>query len=250
MDRESLAASLAVTTAELRTQLSLITAAGQLLEQTAGEKERRWLAALNQGVCRMLRTVSRMELAYRLTDENEIRSFPDVMDATGWAEEQARGMVSALELADTALSWSVEEGLLLNGDKDLLSRMLPEMVDAAVEAGSAVKLSVSRRGDNIHISVTAEGDGPQRPCTPRILMDEEDMGIAMIRLVAQIHGGALITCQEGGLCRSLTVILPQRLDLPGGRLESPCRESPYGGFDPMLVAFSHRLPDTAFFPEE
>lgn len=249
MDRESLAATLAVTTADLRTQLSLITAATQLLEQTAGEKERRWLAGLEHSVCRILRTVNRLELAYRLTDENEIRSFPRVMDVTGWAEDQARALDSVLSPIGITLEWTVAPNLLLNGDQDLLSRILPEMADAAAAAGSALKLSVTGREDNIHITLSSTGQPPVRPATPQQLLGEEDLGIAMIRRVAQLHGGTLITCQEGELYRSLTVILPQRLGLPEGRLESPAPEASWGGFSPMLVAFSHLLPPDVFLPE-
>ena len=56
--------------AELRVQLAQMTAASQMLERCAwDEKSRGYLAALNQGICRMLRTVGRLELAGRLSKE-------------------------------------------------------------------------------------------------------------------------------------------------------------------------------------
>ena len=60
--------------AQLRMQLAQMTAASQLLEQYAtDEKSRAYLSTINQSVCRMLRLVGRLELARRLTDEDEVR---------------------------------------------------------------------------------------------------------------------------------------------------------------------------------
>lgn len=251
MDREYLADGIATTAAELREQLSLMTAASQLLERTAGDRERKYLATLNQSICRMLRTVSRMELAHRLTDENEIRAFPDLMDLGPWTEALARRIQSVLAPAGIAMEWAAPSNLLINGDEGLLSRTVLEMVNAAATAGDRVKLTVTSQGDKVHITAAAGGDVPERPRIPEhISVDEEDFGIAMIRLVAQLHGGTLVTCLNGEMCQSLTVILPQRLNLPAGRLESPRSEPASGGFDPVLVAFSHLLSDEAFLPED
>lgn len=251
MDREYLAAGIASTTAELREQLSLLTAASQLLERTAGQREKKYLATLNRSICRMLRTVSRMELAYRLTDENEIRTFPELMELGAWTEDLCRRMESVLALAGVTLEWSGPRNLLLNGDVQLLTHMVPEMVNAAICGGNYVKLTVTQHGDKVHITAVADGEVPEQPQVPDCIpAGEEDEGIAMIRLVAQLHGGTLITCMNGGVCRSLTMVLPQRLNLPAGRLESPKGELALGGFDPVQVAFSHLLSDEAFLPEE
>ena len=63
MDTERLDQGTARTAAELRLQLAQMTAASQLLERGAqDEKSRRYLAALNQSICRMLRIVGRLEI--------------------------------------------------------------------------------------------------------------------------------------------------------------------------------------------
>lgn len=247
MDRESLAAGLTAVSAELREQLSLMSAASQLLERTAGSRERSYIAALNQSICRMLRTVTRMELAHRLTDENEIRTFPAPMDLAAAGEELAGIMQGVLSAAGIALEWEGPSSLLVCGDRELLSRTVLEMVSAAAESGNAIRLTLSQHGDKAHITVSAAGEAPARPLVPEGLEEEESLGLAMIRQVARLHGGTLVTCLEGGFCRSLTVILPQRLDLPATRLESP--KTPAGGFDPVLVAFSYLLPESEFLSE-
>lgn len=250
MDREYLASGIASMTAELREQLSLLTAASQLLERTAGQREKKYLATLNRSICRMLRTVSRMELAYRLTDENEIRTFPELMELGAWTEELCQRMESVLALAGVTLEWSGPRNLLLNGDVKLLTHTVPEMVNAAICGGTHVKLTVTQHDDKVQITAVADGVVPEQPQVPDCIPAEEEQGIAVIRLVAQLHGGTLITCQNGGVYRSLTMILPQRLNLPAGRLESPRGELALGGFDPVQVAFSHLLSDEAFLPEE
>ena len=56
MDRPNIDQGAARTAAELRVQLAQMTAATQVLEQSAAdEKSRRYLAALEQSICRMLR---------------------------------------------------------------------------------------------------------------------------------------------------------------------------------------------------
>ena len=251
MDREYLASGIGGAAAELREQLAMMTAASQLLERTATGREREYLASLNRNICRMLRTVNRMELAHRLTDENEIRSFPAPMDLGPWTQALAQHAKDVLSAAGVSLEWDAPESLLLNGDECLLSHMVLEMISAALSGGNHISLTVSRRNDNVHLTVTAGGDAPEALRIPDSVGDgEEPFGVALIRQVAQLHGGTLVTVLEGGRFRSLTAILPRRMDLPAGRLESPKSEPVSGGFDRVLVAFSHLLPSDMFAPDE
>lgn len=251
MDRESLAAGMETTAAELREQLAQMTAASQLLERTAGARELGYLAALNQSICRMLRTVSRIELAHRLTDENEIRAFPEVMDLGPWAENLARRAQGTLAHAGVTLDWQAPSTLLLNGDAGLLSRMVLELLSAAACAGKQVKLAVTQQGDKAHITVTGSGQAPVLPKMPDCLTDGgEELGLSMIRLIAQLHGGTLVSCTGRDGTLSLSAILPQRLSMPAGQLKSPRGEHSFGGFDPTLIAFSFLLPEAAFRPDE
>ena len=84
MDRETLAADTAKTAAALRSQLNQMAAASQVLERsTAGEKERTYLAVINQSICRMLRIVGRMELGHRLTDREKQQNQKKGTDHSG-----------------------------------------------------------------------------------------------------------------------------------------------------------------------
>ena len=247
MDREVLAGGFAASAAELREQLSMMAAASQLLERTAGSREMSYVAAMNQSICRMLRTVSRMELAHRLTDENNPRACYEAVDLGLWAEDLARRMQSVLGAAGISLGWEVPSALMAHVDGELLSHMVLEMITFAAESGGELRFSVGTQGGKIRIVVRAEGTAPSRPLVPECLAEEiQDLGLAMVRKAAALHGGTLVTCLEGGVCRSLTVILPQGLDEPVSRMESPRSSMTAGGFDPVVVAFSHLLPEKEF----
>ena len=84
MERQELDQGAARTAAELRMQLAQITAASQLLERTArDEKSRSYLAAMNQGICRMLRIVGRLEITGRLGSHHRKGKFSAGMEFVG-----------------------------------------------------------------------------------------------------------------------------------------------------------------------
>ena len=139
LDREGLAASVAKTAGELRLQLAHITASSQLLERMAqGERARAYLAVVNQSICRMLRSIGRMELLHRLTDENEIRVFPRLMDLGRWTAQLAQRLQSVLQGADVTLRYQGPDILLSCADEELLRQMLLELLVQAARPGDEV----------------------------------------------------------------------------------------------------------------
>ncbi len=255
MDRESLAAQAAATAAELRVQLAQLTAASQLLERVAtGPKERGYLAMVNQGIYRMLRTVSRMELAHRLTDENEIRAFPQITDLGRWAEELCPRIESILALTGVEFRWQAADSLLANVDPALTQHMLLELISNAAKAGKQVRFTLAQREDKVCFTVSDDGEGLTPEVLTRLVDPEqsgaEGQGVALVQRIAQLHGGHLMADTAPGRGVTMMVTLPQRLELPGGRLQSPAAYAPQGGFDPVQVALSGLLPVEAFAPDE
>ena len=124
MDRESVDKGAARMAAELRVQLAQMTAASQMLERCAwDEKSRGYLAALNQGICRMLRTVG---LAARLADEAPRLELAaaDLGELTAELGERMEGL---LERTGVRLSVSGPEGLAARVDEALIRQMLLEL---------------------------------------------------------------------------------------------------------------------------
>lgn len=247
MDRDILEADLPATAAELREQLSMMTAVSRLLEERADSREQNYIASLNRSVCRMLRIVNRMELAHRLTDEHELRLDPAPLDLTYCVEELARKAHDALLTAGITLEWDLPVRQPFRGDRALLEMAVTELLVSAAESGTRIRLSMTSDGNSARVTFTVEGDPILAPVIPDGAEQAEDPGLSNARLVAQLHGGALVTESEGGLIRTLTMVLPHRPIPVDGRLASPDGINiPTPGFDPVLVALSHLLSEKLY----
>lgn len=252
MERCALTDGLPETTARLRAQLAQMTAASQLLEGSAADsKGRACLTAMNQSICRMLRLVGRLELACRLTDEDEIRLIPRPVDLGQWLRGLGERMDGVLAGAGVEFSCTAPEGLVGNVDEKLLEQMLLELVSNAAKAGGKVSLTLTQGGDKACFSVTDQGHGLS-PQELGALFDRarQGMGVAIAQQIAELHGGAIMADSAPGKGLCMVAVIPLRMNLPSGRLESPRVDWDQGGFDPVLVGLSEVLPASAFDPED
>ncbi len=254
MDRESLAAGLTKTASALREQLSQITAASQMLERAkTADKSHAYLAVINRNICRMLRTIERLELSHRLTDDNEIRIFPNPVDLAELAEELFPKLQSALEPIGVHFTWDVPASLPVCMDKGLVHSMLLELICNAAQAGTHVTLTIARRNDRICFTVSDDGEGVSAQDLPRLFDSDEGslgQGVPMAQRIAELHGGSLMADSAPGRGLTMAAVLPVGEPRKGIRLESPFLPLPTEGFDEALVAFSELLPAEMFLPEE
>lgn len=257
MDGRELDRGAARTAAELRMQLAQMTAASQLLERTArDEKSRGYLAAMNQGICRMLRIVGRLELSQRLAAE-EPRLERAPADLGGLVRELGERMAGLLECAGVELEVRAPEGLSAWVDEELVRQMLMELAANAARAGRRVSLTLERLGENAVFTVEDDGPGVE-PERLRCLFDsgaqavpdwrQGGVGVAIARRAAQLHGGTVVAgCAPG---RGLRAVASIPLGEPGeGLLREPGAAWDRGGFGDELVALSHLLPPEVFVPE-
>ena len=184
MDREALGTGAAQAAAELRANLSTITAASQVLERSVqSEKERSYLASINQSIFRMLHLIGRMELAHCLTDEDEIRAKNAVYDLGPWLRELAARLGSVLAVNRIEFHAEHPECLLLYCDLPMLQQALLELVSAAAEGADRVVLTVAAGGKEV--SLVVRGSGPVRTAEAlSTLTDEEDVPNAIGKLRA------------------------------------------------------------------
>lgn len=257
MEWEKIGDNSARNAADLRVQLAQMTAASKLLEQCAWEpKSKGYLAAMNQGICRMLRIVGRMELCERLGGDASALSV-EPTDLGALTEELGMRMEGLLERAGVTLSVAGPENLSARVDEALVRQLLLELVANAAKAGKRVKLTLKRDGDNAVFTV--EDDGPGVPAEQASLLfdgGEEALppccqwgsGIAIARRIAALHGGRLVpVCQAG---RGLVVMVSLPLNQgEGDDLRNPGTWD-RGGFDEAVVGLSHLLPAGVFAPGE
>lgn len=258
MEQENLKYGTAGQMAELRRQLAKMTAASQLLEQyNFDEKGIGCLAAMNQGICRMLRLVGRMELCDRLGGEVPPVKLEPVDLGELTADLGAR-MEGLLERTQVKLTVTAPEHLPARADGDLIRQLLLELVANGAKAGSQVTLALKRDGDSAVFAVADNGPGVPRSKMPFLFDSEGEAlpdwrrgggGIAIARRIAALHGGRLIPlCEEG---RGLVVTASIPLNRGGeDGLRGRRVEWDRGGFDDAVVGLSHLLPAGVFAPGE
>lgn len=253
MDTERLDQGTARTAAELRLQLAQMTAASQLLERSAqDEKSRRYLAALNQSICRMLRIVGRLEFTARLGEEDPprlMRSHADLAQLTAELGERLAGL---LAYSGVELVVDVPERLPAWVDEGLVRQMLMELVSNGAKAGRHVALSLTRQGDRAVFTVEDDGPGIPPERLDYLFSSAEEavpdwrrggVGVSIARRVAELHGGALVAGPGQGLKAAASIPLGEG---DGAGLESPGLPWDRGGFDETVVALSDLLPVQAF----
>lgn len=260
MEQEKIAGGMVRQAAELRRQLASMTVASQMLEQCVfDETGRGCLAAMNQGICRILRLVGRIELCGRLGGEQpEVRLAPvDLGELTADLGTRMSGLLK--RAGETVkLMVSAPEHLPARADKELVQQMLLELVSNGAGAGTEVTLTLKRNRDSAVFTVADNGPGVPQSKIP-FLFDSgaEELpdwrrggtGIAIARRIAVLHGGRLVPVCAPGRGLSVSVSIP--LNRGGDdELCAPPARWDRGGFDEALVGLSHLLPAGVFAPGE
>lgn len=247
------------TAAQLRMQLAQIAAASQMLARTArDEASREQLAALDQGICRMLRIVGRMELTARL-EERPPRLELETLDLARVVRELGEETQSLLALAGRELELRVPQRLLALADRGLVEQLMLELVSNAAAAGRRLTVTLARRGNSAVLTVEDDGPGvpPERlesmftgGGAQEPVWRQGGGGVALAGRIAQLHGGRLMADQVPGRGLRMAATIPLRLEEAGNTLKSPGLRWDRGGFSPALVELSTVLPAAAFAPEK
>lgn len=245
------------TAAQLRVELAQMTMASQQLERTAtDEKSQECLAKLNQGICRMLRVVGRLELTRRLGEESAPIK-PVLTDLSRVVNSLGESLGRLLAYAGVELTVKAPELLLATVDEDLIRQMVMELVSNAAKAGKHVRLTLTQQGDRAMFTVEDDGPGVPLEELAHLFQGVEEavpdwrrggVGVAIARRAAELHGGTLVAdCAEGrGLRAAASIPLGE-----GGEnlLRQPGAGWDRGGFSDELVALSNLLPARVFAPE-
>lgn len=237
--------------ADLRSQLNQMAAASQILEQTAqSEKARSYLAVMNQGICRMLRIVGRMELSHRLSC-NEITLSPKYQDIAPALEAFGARLQGVLGDIGVTFTLSCPALLPVNADFELLQQMLLELVSHLALVGTDISLTVTQNDKLVCFTLSDKGPGTAdgRPVLPAVLGEQEEQSsLELARQIAELHGGTLVISPGHNQSLSVAVSIPV-VESASSTLKSPTAPWHSGGFDSVLVGLSALLPSRSFLPE-
>jgi len=171
-------------------------------------------------------------------EAGETRGFFAPVDLSALVTELAESFAPSFEDEDRVLLWSVEAGIELEGDRELLAQAfinLLENTQRHTPAGSVVRLTLVSAGDRACVQVVDNGPGVPKGDLGRILKrfarlesarntDGYGLGLSLVSAVAKLHGGHLILRDaEPGL--SATIELPRKSKTAHRSLQSKDKEA-------------------------
>ena len=235
---------------ELRGQVNDLLAAVQLLtplvRERGEQRDEKNLAYLTQGLYRMIRTVSHLDLC-----QNGDPVFrPRAVDLAGLCREIGRQVEGIAADLGISFWWEIDrEGILSMADETLLEQAILNMLtNACQQAGKGGHVKLRCGGSRERFTVTVQDDGPGLPPSetgadplvkrPRGL----GLGLEAARRSANLHGGVLML-EDGAPGVRAILSLPVRTPEESGLLrEEGARCDRTGGFSQLLVEFSPLLP--------
>lgn len=215
------------------------------------------LAGMNRTLCQMLRLTDQLDLLRDL-EGGAFRFQPVTLDLAGLCRETVYAAACLLEQTGVSLQFdSALTSLLVNGDSDLLQKLILELIVNAARAagkGSTLILSLSRRGEWAILTFSGPGRDDGRPL-PQLLSGNSPadripqpgegagQGLVLIQRVVTLHQGTLMMERREGIHTIVALpIAPKGASLPVRTLTHDYT----GGFSPVLVALSDLLEKSAF----
>ena len=248
--------------AKLRTALSNIRFATGCIsifgENSNDEKLLDYVRTLNRSYNSIKRTVDNMN-AIGLLERGELPFFPESFDAA----EHCRSIISALQFMlkndDIEISLSSPEQVRIIADRALFEQLLMNLISNSIQhCGKAARIRISllRTDKNLILGVSDDGSGIEpeklsgifsayrRPVNLIEGNDGTGMGLAIVRGIAELHGGAVIIESRGrDMGTSVRVMLSAEIS-PRSRFSEILSGEEIT--QRMLTAFSDLLPDECY----
>ena len=219
----------------------------------------RKLAEVTRASYRLVRSATDMALLGQIEPEDQ-RIFPREVPLRAFFERLAEKEAEILRECQVKLKYhlAIKDTAFGNVDATLVEKMIATLLCNAVkygEKGAPVALDVVHDGKNVRFTVSNTGEninGSELSSvftrylqTPDLenLQTGAGMGLAVVRELAQRHGGAIVIRSDKGgtfVVVSLDVTLPQKLGAHAPLLASAHR------YDLSLVELSDVLPLDTF----
>ena len=205
---------------ELRTPVSVILAQAEF----SLEKERQLEEYINslevikrQGK-RMNQLIGNMLSYTRL--EQRIDNYPfEKLDFSVLVSDLCSDM-TPLRINDISLEYNVEPGIMINGNAELLARMLQNLLENAYKYGRQsgnTKVTLSLQGNNIKLLVEDDGIGIAEDQLEQIFdrffrvsnktsITGSGLGLSIVKKIVDMHGGNIDVNSREGLGTTFTII--------------------------------------------
>lgn len=215
------------------------------------------LAGMNRALCQMLRLTDQLDLLRDL-ESGRFQFVPVTMDLAGLCRETSDASCYLLEQAGVSLSFeSPLTSLLVNGDSELLQKLILELLVNAARAagrGGHLTLTLARRDERAVLTLSGPGVDDGRPL-PQLLSGDgpenriprpgegAGSGLVLVQRIIALHKGTLMMERQAGIRAIVALPLAKK----GEHLPMHATHRDYtGGFSPVLVALSDLLDERAF----
>lgn len=240
--------------APLTLMMSAISLLASRMDTAQDKKSEQYLAALSQNCFRLLRL------------SNNLMEFPRFQAGAVSLFLQERNLCSFVqEIADSVVPFAAVRGvtlqvecaeapLMLAFDDQKLERLLLNLLSNALggmSEGGRITVSVSANEEYAYLRVSDTGKGipPDRLMqlfSVRLSYAPDDppgLGLPIVRMIAELHGGALMLESRMGVGTSVTASL-RRGKVPTGLLRArPVGYDYTGEFSHALVELSDAVPN-------
>lgn len=136
----------------------------------------------------------------------------EAVDISGLVEQMAESYRPAMENSGHVLRCRIESGLILSGDRRLLSQALANLLDNSLRhtpSGSMVSITLQRVDGALRLAVSDDGPGVDPAEASRLFQrfarsersrttPGNGLGLALVAAVAAAHGGTARIDGEGG----------------------------------------------------
>lgn len=204
---------------ELRTPVSVILAQAEF----SLEKERQpeeyidSLEVIKRQGKRMNQLIGNMLSYTRL--EQRIDDYPfEKLDFSVLVSDLCSDM-TPLRINDISLEYSVEPGIMINGNAELLARMLQNLLENAYKYGRQsgnTKVTLSLNGNNIKLLVEDDGIGIAEDQLKQIFdrffrvsnkssITGSGLGLSIVKKIVDMHGGNIDVSSREGLGTTFTI---------------------------------------------
>lgn len=207
---------------ELKTPLASIAGFGGMLERyRLSEAELHRVAGLIRGESERLLDMVTTFLDLERLASGRLGEAKSELDLGALAAERHELLAAATDAAGHALSLSRSGPARVVGDRQLLARAVDNLVGNALKhtpGGTRISLEVAADGDRVTLRVRDDGPGIAPEALPRLFErfyrapgaggGGSGLGLAMVREIAEWHGGCVHVESEPGAGSAFTVELP------------------------------------------